>query len=106
MEQGQAESKPEAKASPPPERRPDALYQGGRVVGRVLEPEIDLQAKQVRFGEIFQSDGLLLPEECEFQKYRLMIQTVGWAARIDRVDPTKGRVLKEVVADLLGYTEQ
>lgn len=106
MEQGQADSKAATRTSPPPERMRDALYQGGRVVGRVLEPEIDLQAKQVRFGEIFQSDELLLPEECEFQKYRLMIQTVGWAARIDRADPTKGRVLKEVVADLLGFTEQ
>ena len=84
----------------------DALYQNGRVVARVLEPEIDLQAKQIRFSEIYGSDDLLLPEECEFRKYRIMIQTVTWAAKIDRSNPGKGRVLKGVVADLLGYLEQ
>jgi hypothetical protein len=106
MEKGQTDTNPRTEPSPAGERAPDALYQGGRVVGRVLEPEIDLQAGQIRFGEIYRSDELLLPEECEFQKYRIMIQTVGWAARIDRHDPGKGRALKGVVADLLGYAEQ
>jgi hypothetical protein len=106
MDKEQADTKPQTHPSPTAERAPDALYQGGRIVARVLEPEIDLHAKQIQFGEVYRSDELLLPEECEFQKYRIMVQTVGWAARIDHSDPTKGRVLKGVVADLLGYTEQ
>jgi hypothetical protein len=100
------ETTPEAKSHPSSQRDPDAIYQGGRVVARVGEPEIDLEDKEIRFSEIYGSDELLLPEECEFQKYRIMIQTVVWAAKIDRADPGRGRVLKGVVADLLGYTEQ
>jgi hypothetical protein len=100
------ETKPEAKPQLSSQRDPDAIYQGGRIVARVAEPEIDLKDKEIRFSEIYGSDELLMPEECEFQKYRIMIQTVAWAAKIDRADPGRGRVLKGVVADLLGYTEQ
>jgi len=100
------DTKPETKSSPSRQRDANAIYQGGRIVARVAEPEIDLEDKQIRFGEVYGSDDLLLPEECEFQKYRIMIQTITWAAKIDRSNPDKGRVLKGVVADLLGYTEQ
>lgn len=100
------DTKPETKSSPSSQRELDGIYQGGRLVGRVVEPEVDLEAKQIRFSEVCSSDDLLLPEECEFQKYRIMIQTVAWAAEIDRSNPGRGRVLKGVVADLLGYTEQ
>ena len=98
--------KPEAKSRSSSQRDSGSIYQDGRMVARVVEPEIDLEEKQIRFGEIYASDDLLLPEECEFRKYRIMIQTITWAAKIDRAKPGKGRVLKGVVADLLGYTEQ
>jgi hypothetical protein len=100
------DAKAETKSSPSSQRDSNAIYQDGRMVARVVEPEIDLEAKQIRFSEVFESDDLLLPEECEFQKFRIMIQTVTWAAKIDRANPSKGRVLKGVVADLLGYTQQ
>ena len=48
------------------------------------DPQVDLEAKQVRFGELFQSDNLLLPEECEFQKYRILVQKIG---RCDQARP-------------------
>jgi hypothetical protein len=100
------ETKPETQSRSSSQRDSDAIYQDGRMVARVIEPEIDLEEKQIRFGEIYGSDDLLLPEECEFQKYRIMIQTITWAAKIDRANPGRGRVLKGVVADLLGYTAQ
>jgi hypothetical protein len=100
------ETKPETQSRSSSQRDSDAIYQDGRMVARVIEPEIDLEEKQIRFGEIYGSDDLLLPEECEFQKYRIMIQTITWAAKIDRANPGRGRVLKGVVADLLGYTDQ
>jgi hypothetical protein len=49
---------------------------------------------------------LLLPEECEYQKYRLIIQRIEYASRIDKTAPQKGRVLRGVVAEILGYREQ
>ena len=94
---------------PPPksaEREEDALYQNDRIVARVLGPEVDLRAKEIRFGEIYNSDGLLLPEECEFQKYRILIQHIAFASKIDRAAPHKGRVLRGATADILGYREQ
>jgi len=64
-------------------REPDAIYQGDGIVARVLDPEVDLETKEVRFREIYSSDDLLLPDECEFQKYRIVIQRVAYASRIN-----------------------
>lgn len=91
--------------APRPGREEDAIYQGDRIVARVLDAEVDLEAKEIRFGEIYQSDDLLLSEECEFQKYRILIQHIAFASRIDRSAPHKGRVFKGATADLLGYRE-
>jgi len=83
----------------------DAIYQDGKVVARVVEPEVRLDAREIHFAEINSSDDLTLPEECEFQKYRLMIQRIEYASRVDKNAPEKGRVLRGVVAEILGYRE-
>ena len=87
-------------------REQDAIYQKGRIVARVMEPEIDLEAKQIRFSEVYRSDSLLIPEQCEFQKYKILVQRIADAMRVDRSDSRKGRVLRGVSADILGYSEQ
>ena len=87
-------------------READAVYQEDRLVARVIDPQVDLEAKQVRFGELFQSDNLLLPEECEFQKYRILVQKIADATKLDRNAPDKGRILRGVSADIVGYSEQ
>lgn len=87
-------------------REQNALYQGNRIVARVAEAEVDMDAKEVRMGEVFESDRLMIPEECEYQKYRVLIQRIGYATKVDRVSPHKGRILRNVVADILGYREQ
>ncbi len=87
-------------------READAVYQEDRLVARVIDPEVDLEAKQVRFGELFQSDMLLLPEECEFQKYRILVQKIADATKLDRNAPDKGRILRGVSADIVGYNQQ
>jgi hypothetical protein len=84
----------------------DAIYQDGKVAARVMEPEIRWDRREIHFAEINCSDDLMLPEECEFQKYRLMIQRIEYASRIDKNAPEKGRVLRGVVAEILGYREQ
>ena len=84
----------------------DAIYQDGKIVARAVEPEIRQAAREIHFGEINSSDDLVLPEECEFQKYRLMIQRIDYASRIDKNAPEKGRILRGVVAEILGYREQ
>ncbi|MEE8257313.1 MAG: hypothetical protein V3R60_05425 [Acidobacteriota bacterium] len=87
-------------------READAVYQENRLVARVIDPEVDLEAKQVRFGELFQSDTLMLPEECEFQKYRILVQKIADATKLDRNAPDKGRILRGVSADIVGYNQQ
>lgn len=87
-------------------RQQDALYQGARIVARVAEPEVDMEAKELRMGEVFESDQLMIPEECEYQKYRVLIQRIAYATKLDKVSPHKGRILRGVVADILGYREQ
>jgi hypothetical protein len=81
----------------------DAIYQNGKLVARVLEPEVDWDAKEVRFGEISESDHLLIPEECEFQNYRIILQRIIFASKVDKHSDRKGRVLRGCVADILGY---
>lgn len=87
-------------------RAQDAIYQGDRIVARVAEAEVDMEAKELRLGEVYESDHLMIPEECEYQKYRILIQRIGYATKVDKVSPHKGRILRCVVADILGYREQ
>ena len=87
-------------------REVDAIYQENRLVARVIDPQVDTEAKQVRFGELFQSDTLMLPEECEFQKYKILVQKIEDATKLDRNAPDKGRILRKVSANIVGYSEQ
>ncbi len=89
-----------------PQREPDGIYQENRLVARVVDPEIDTEAKEIRFAEVYDSDDLVLPDECEFQKYRILIQRVAYASKVNKEAPHKGRILRGVSADLLGYREQ
>jgi hypothetical protein len=84
----------------------DAIYQDGKIAARVLGADVRWDAREIRFAEINSSDDLMLPEECEFQKYRVMIQRIEYASRMDKSAPEKGRVLRGVVAEILGYREQ
>jgi hypothetical protein len=101
-----ASLQPAGKGDEPKAREKDALYQGGRIAARVAETEIDLDAKEVRFGEIYNSDDLLIPDECEFQQYRILIQRIAYATKIQKGEEHKGRVLRGVRCDLLGYHTQ
>ena len=83
----------------------DAIYQEGKIVARVVAPEVRSDSREIRFAEINGSDDLMLPEECEFQEYRLMVQRIEYASRVDKNAPEKGRVLRGVVAEILGYRE-
>jgi hypothetical protein len=84
----------------------NAIYQGGLIVARVLGAEVRSNSSEIFFEEINTSDGLLLPEECEFQKYRVLIQKIEYATRVDKDSPEKGRVLRGATAEILGYREQ
>ena len=97
-------SKPSS--SEPQPREDDAVYQNGRVVARVADPQVDSEAKEIRFAELYNSDELLLPDECEFQKYTIMVQRIAHATKVDKGALHKGRVLRDVVAEILGYREQ
>lgn len=84
----------------------NAIYQDGKVVAGVVGPQVRGDAREIHFAEINNSNNLILPEECEFQKYRLMIQRIEYASRVDKNAPEKGRVLRGVVAEILGFREQ
>jgi hypothetical protein len=88
------------------ERRSDAVYQGGEVVAQVLGSEVDAEAKTIRFSELLNSDRLLLPDECEFQAYRIIVRKIGYATREEKQSLHKGRILRDVTAEILGYREQ
>ena len=96
----------EAQAAPVVPRERNAIYQNGRLVGRALDVEVDLDTKEIRFGEIYESDYLALPDECEYDKYRILIQKVAFASKIMRESPEKGRVLRGATAEILGFREQ
>lgn len=96
----------ESEPSPNVPRDPNAIYQNGQSVGRVIDAEVDLDAKEIRFSEISNSDLLLLPDECEYQKYTILIRRIGYATKAHPTSPHKGRILKGVIADILGHRAQ
>jgi hypothetical protein len=87
-------------------REQDAIYQNGKRVATVLNAELDWEAKEIRFGEVYDSDFLMLPDECEFQKYKILIQRIAYATKVEKSAVHKGRTLRGVVADILGCLEQ
>jgi hypothetical protein len=87
-------------------RQDDAIYQNHERVARAIQAEVNLESKEIRFGELYESDPLLLPDECEYQKYRILIRKIAFAASLDKNAPHKGRVLRGVIAEILGQREQ
>lgn len=102
----EASGKGSAEVPPALTRLDDAIYQNGQLVARAVEAELDLGGREVRFGELFESDRLVLPDECEYQKCIILIQKVAYASRSDRSAPHKGRVLRGVVAEILRHREK
>ncbi|MGH9469213.1 MAG: hypothetical protein ACRD1N_02590 [Terriglobia bacterium] len=89
-------------ASPAPaELENDAIYQNGVLVARVAGPQIDLEAGQIRFEEIYRSEHLLLPDDCEFQGHRILIRKIEYSTKVDRGSEGKGRILGGVTAQIL-----
>lgn len=86
-------------------REANALYQAGRRVARLAGVEVDEDNKEVRFDEVYESDELMIPEECEFRDFRILIQRIAYATKIERGHEHKGRVLRGVAADVLGFLE-
>lgn len=84
-------------------RQPDSLYQNGRRVAGIVGARVDAQAREIHFDEVYQSDDLLIPEDCEFREYRILIQKVTFASRQQAGAVHEGRVLKGVTAEILGY---
>jgi hypothetical protein len=97
---------PQSAAPQPRADDADAVYQNGRVVARAVDPQVDTEAKEIHFAELRNSDELLLPDECEFQKYTIMVQRIAHATKVDKGALDRGRVLRGVVAEILGYREQ
>ncbi|MGH9433926.1 MAG: hypothetical protein ACRD3T_20550 [Terriglobia bacterium] len=86
-------------------READAIYQQNRVAARVEGPEVDPEAKTIRFDEVYNSDYLLLPDACEYQQYRILIRKIEYATKVEKTALHKGRILRGVTADILGYRE-
>lgn len=87
-------------------REEDGIYQQGKRVAKVAGPDVDLEAKEIRFDEILDSDHLVLADECEYQKYRIIVQKVAFATREDHRPGHTGRTLAGCTAEILGYIEQ
>lgn len=84
-------------------REPEALYQKDRLVARAADVEVDEEVREVRFGEIYNSDDLWLSDECEFRNYIILVRRVAYATKISRETPQKGRILRGVIAEIRGY---
>lgn len=84
-------------------REPDAIYQKGKLVARVKEPEVDEAGKEVRFAQVIDNEGFMLPEECEFRNYRLQVRKVAYATK--ELSKSRERILRGVVAEIVGYRE-
>ena len=93
------------------QREPNAIYQkdkrgNERVVARVADVEVDEAGKEILFGEVSQSDDLLLPDECEYQKWVVEVRKIAYSTKEDKSAPNRGRVLKGVAAEILRRLEQ
>lgn len=88
------------------DRESDAIYQKGRVVARASGAEIDLSAGVIRFAELFNSDELLLPDDCEFREHRIVVKKIEYSTKVERSAMHKGRILQGVTAKIVPPTHQ
>lgn len=91
-------------------RDPETIYQRDRngtdqPVARVADVEVDEEGKEVRFGEIYDSEELSLSDECEFRKYVLVVRRITYATKAAKDAPEKGRIMRGVVAQIVRYRE-
>ena len=93
-------------SAPESRREPDGIYQKEKLVARAVGAEVDTKAQKVRFAELYRSDPLSLPDECEYGKYRILVDAVGDATKHDHSLPDRGRILRGVTADILSFGEQ
>ena len=91
---------------PPAVREKDALYQKSRIVARVSGAQVDEAGKRIRFEEAYNSDNLLLADECEFQQYAILIRKIEYATKVDPKALHKGRILRGVEAEILRSRRQ
>jgi hypothetical protein len=82
-------------------RSDDVIYQKGKAVAQVLNAEVDEEAREVRFAELSNSDLLLLPDECEFRSYCILIRKIAYATKEDKQSLHKGRILRDVTAKII-----
>ena len=87
-------------------REPDGIYQKEKLVARAVGAEVDTKAQKVCFAELYRSEHLLLPDECEYGKYRILVHTIDDATKHNRTLPDRGRILRGVTAEILSYVEQ
>ncbi len=87
------------------QRESDAIYQNNQMVARAVGAETDAQAKSIHFAELYNSDYLLLPDECEFQNHRILIRKIAYASKVEKESVQKGRILRDVTAKILGYRQ-
>ncbi len=99
-------AKAQSQASSSVAREADAIYQQGQLLARVEGSEADLEKKTILFGELYNSDYLILADECEYKEYRIMIRKIGYATKEEKTALHKGRILRGVTAEILGYREQ
>ncbi len=107
----QTSTAPAPQRIPLAQRESNAIYQkdkrgNERAVARVTDVEVDEAGKEILFGEISQSDDLLLPDECEYQKWVVEVRKIAYSTKEDKSAPNRGRVLKGVTAEILGRIEQ
>lgn len=91
--------------TPPVQREEDALYQKGQIVARATGAEIKEGTKEIRFEELYNSDDLLLPDPCEFQRYQILIRKIAYSTKVGKESAARGRVLGGVKAEILGYRQ-
>ena len=89
-----------------PTRDSNGLYQGTKLVARISgRPLTDESKSLVAFEEIYQSNGLDLDREFEFQKWRLRLESADEVIGLDTSAPQKGRIMKKVVCAIIGERE-
>jgi len=89
-----------------PTREKDALYLGGKIIGRVFgDAVVDESSKQIVLPEIYDAEGvstLLAGSEFEFQKWRLKLRSTVQLNMLETGAPRKPPRMLKVRCQILG----
>lgn len=79
----------------------DAIYQNGKMVGRIRKAKFKVRNGEIYFEEIYNCNELNIDKEFSFRKYLLKLKHAECSISLNTARPQEGRILESVYCTII-----